>query len=74
MNHVSLVPVTYIIGKDIHGREHTIDVSLETGADGTVGIRLYASRGQLIVQPINRGEIYVTSLRPNNIQPKDQSQ
>lgn len=55
---------------DKHGRGHQIQVCLETGSDGTIGIRVIGSQ-QLVVQPKSTTELYITTLRPDKMPAKD---
>ncbi len=46
---------------------HQIEVDIDTGADGTLGIRVVGLDGQLIVQPKSARETYITTLRPDRM-------
>lgn len=50
---------------------HQIEVSIETGADGTQGIRVLGLDGQLLLQPRSNRETYITTLRPDRMPRKD---
>jgi hypothetical protein len=59
--------IAFQLGADHNTKEHIIKVTLETGPDGTNGIRVQGSHGQLVIQPTNHGELYITTHRPNKV-------
>lgn len=58
---------TFILGKDRHGREHTITVSLARSAEGVPALEIKSSRAGLRILPSYTSMIHVSTLDPRDI-------
>lgn len=63
--------VQFHAGQDMHGRKHELDVVLETGEHGTLGVRVVGSAAGLIIMPRTNREVFITTLRPDRMPPKE---
>lgn len=64
---VSASRVEFDLGIDNKGRRHTIMVSLETGVDGTTGIRIQGIEAGLRMEPLTQRLLYITTQRPDRV-------
>jgi len=72
MENVELVrTMAFDLGTDKYGFSHIITAELARGPDGTLGIRLVSTRSGLMFKPCSGNEVYITTLRPDTMPPKE---